>query len=187
MKTWIITIAALVALATPVLAQGKLTVMTTTEDLASIAREVGGDRITVDSIAKGYQDPHFVEAKPSFILRLQKADLLIAVGLPALATRIADEAHWNRILSLGEQQRIAVARAILHAPDFLLLDECTASLDEPAEAALYRLLRERLPNTTIISIGHRSTLAAFHTRHLALKPDGDHFTLREAELATAPS
>ena len=61
-------------------AQGKLTVMTTTEDLASIAREVGGDRVTIDSIAKGYQDPHFVEAKPSFILKLQKADLLIVVG-----------------------------------------------------------------------------------------------------------
>ena len=61
-------------------AQGKLNVMTTTEDLAAITREVGGDRITVESIARGYQDPHFVEAKPSFILKLQKADLLIAVG-----------------------------------------------------------------------------------------------------------
>ena len=61
-------------------ADTRLTVMTTTEDLASIAREVGGDRITVESIAKGYQDPHFVEAKPSFILKLQKADLLIVVG-----------------------------------------------------------------------------------------------------------
>jgi len=61
-------------------AQGKLNVMTTTEDLASIAREVGGDRVAVESLAKGYQDPHFVEAKPSFILKLQKADLLVAVG-----------------------------------------------------------------------------------------------------------
>src|SRR6202165_2869323 len=61
-------------------AQSKLNVIATTEDLASIAREVGGDRITVDSIAKGYQDPHFVEAKPSFILKLQKADMLICVG-----------------------------------------------------------------------------------------------------------
>jgi zinc/manganese transport system substrate-binding protein len=64
----------------PSFAQGKLNVMTTTEDLAAIAREVGGDRITVESIARGYQDPHFVEAKPSFILKLQKADLLVAVG-----------------------------------------------------------------------------------------------------------
>jgi zinc/manganese transport system substrate-binding protein len=61
-------------------AQPKLNVITTTEDLAAIAREVGGDRVTVESIARGYQDPHFVEAKPSFILKLQKADLLIVVG-----------------------------------------------------------------------------------------------------------
>src|SRR3989442_3781848 len=61
-------------------AQGKLNVVTTTEDLAAIAREVGGDSITVESIARGYQDPHFVEAKPSFILKLQRADLLVVVG-----------------------------------------------------------------------------------------------------------
>src|ERR687891_2614334 len=64
----------------PVLAQGKLAVVTTTEDLAAISREVAGDRATVDFIARGYQDPHFVEAKPSFILKLQRADLLVAVG-----------------------------------------------------------------------------------------------------------
>src|SRR6478672_3435440 len=61
-------------------AQSKLNVIATTEDLAAIAREVGGDHVTVDSIAKGYQDPHFVEAKPSFILKLLKADILILVG-----------------------------------------------------------------------------------------------------------
>jgi len=79
------------AIAAPASAQSTLNVVTTTEDLAAIAREIGGDRITVESIARGYQDPHFVEAKPSFILKLQKADLLIAVGrelevgwLPAL-------------------------------------------------------------------------------------------------------
>jgi zinc/manganese transport system substrate-binding protein len=66
--------------ARPSTAQSKLNVITATEDLASIAREIGGDHITVDSMAKGYQDPHFVEAKPSFILKLQKADVLIAVG-----------------------------------------------------------------------------------------------------------
>jgi ABC-type Zn uptake system ZnuABC Zn-binding protein ZnuA len=67
-------------LASPAAAQGKLNVIATTEDLAAIAREIGGDHITIDALAKGYQDPHFVEAKPSFILRLQKADLLIVVG-----------------------------------------------------------------------------------------------------------
>ena len=69
-------------------AQSKLNVMTTTEDLASIAREVGGDHITVESIARGYQDPHFVEAKPSFILKLQKADLLV-VGRTRARDRLA--------------------------------------------------------------------------------------------------
>src|SRR5438046_7476060 len=64
----------------PLGAQSKLSVVTTTEDLAAIAREVGGDHISVEAIAKGYQDPHFVEAKPSFILKLQKADILILVG-----------------------------------------------------------------------------------------------------------
>jgi zinc/manganese transport system substrate-binding protein len=64
----------------PARAQGKLNLIATTEDLASIAREVGGDRVTVEAIARGYQDPHFVEAKPSFILKLQKADALVVVG-----------------------------------------------------------------------------------------------------------
>jgi zinc/manganese transport system substrate-binding protein len=80
MKKSLLALVTILALPAPAGAQGKLTVMTTTEDLASIAREVGGDRITVDAMARGYQDPHFVEAKPSFILKLQKADLLIAVG-----------------------------------------------------------------------------------------------------------
>jgi zinc/manganese transport system substrate-binding protein len=72
--------AAAVLFAASAFAQSKLNVVTATEDLAAIAREVGGDRVNVDSIARGYQDPHFVEAKPSFILKLQKADVLIVVG-----------------------------------------------------------------------------------------------------------
>ena len=109
-------------------------------------------------------------------------EVLDAVGLGALAPRLGEEAHWNRMLSLGEQQRLGLARALLHAPAFLFLDEATASLDEPSEAALYALLTERLPDTTIISIGHHSTLEAFHPRKLALVRDGDHFALsKEAE------
>jgi zinc/manganese transport system substrate-binding protein len=82
MKTkWIVCVAVLMGAWSGVArAQSKLNVISTTEDLASIAREVGGDHITIESIAKGYQDPHFVEAKPSFILKLQKADVLIVVG-----------------------------------------------------------------------------------------------------------
>jgi putative ATP-binding cassette transporter len=104
---------------------------------------------------------------------------LADVGLPELAPRLHEEAHWNRMLSLGEQQRLGVARALLHAPAFLFLDEATASLDEPAEAALYRLLAGKLPATTLVSIGHRSTLEAFHQRKLTLVRAGDRFAMRE--------
>ena len=113
------------------------------------------------------------------------AELIDAVGLPALASRIEEEAHWNRMLSLGEQQRLGIARALLYAPDFLFLDEATASLDEPAEAALYQLLERRLARATIVSIGHRATLAAFHKRRLAYTREGDHYAVREASLAPA--
>src|SRR5256886_2393675 len=79
-KVCIALLSALLMVSLPARAQSKLTVVATTEDLASIASEVGGDHISIDSIAKGYQDPHFVEAKPSFILKLQRADILILVG-----------------------------------------------------------------------------------------------------------
>jgi len=107
-------------------------------------------------------------------------DALSSVGLPQLAMRLEEEAHWNRMLSLGEQQRLGLARALLHAPQYLFLDEATASLDEASEATLYRLLEERLPQTTIVSIGHRSTLEVFHQRKVVLARDGDRFTLRKA-------
>jgi vitamin B12/bleomycin/antimicrobial peptide transport system ATP-binding/permease protein len=107
------------------------------------------------------------------------AEVVTAVGLPALASRLDEDAHWNRMLSLGEQQRLGLARALLHAPQFLFLDEATASLDEPSEAALYRLIEEKLPAATIVSIGHRSTLEAFHARNVKLVRDGERFALRE--------
>ena len=113
------------------------------------------------------------------------AEAVGTVGLPELARRLDEKGHWNRILSLGEQQRLGIARVILQAPDYLFLDEATASLDEPAEAALYRLLRDRLSGTTIVSIGHRSTLHAFHQRALVLAQDGDHHRLREVACEAA--
>jgi vitamin B12/bleomycin/antimicrobial peptide transport system ATP-binding/permease protein len=105
-------------------------------------------------------------------------DTLIAVGLPQLASRLDEDAHWNRMLSLGEQQRLGLARAFLHQPQYLFLDEATASLDEASEAALYKLLEKKLPRTTIISIGHRSTLEAFHQRKVVLGREGDRFVLQ---------
>ena len=124
-------------------------------------------------------------AEPGTFGAEELSEVITAVGLPALAGRITEEAHWNRMLSLGEQQRLGIARAILQAPDYLFLDEATASLDEAAEAALYRLLNARLKRTTIVSIGHRSTLAAFHRRGLVLERDGELNRLREAALAPA--
>jgi putative ATP-binding cassette transporter len=105
-------------------------------------------------------------------------NVLTEVGLPQLASRLEEESHWNRMLSLGEQQRLGLARALLHAPQYLFLDEATASLDEASEAALYHLIEQKLPATTVISIGHRSTLEAFHQRHVALARNGDQFTLK---------
>jgi putative ATP-binding cassette transporter len=113
------------------------------------------------------------------------AEAIAAVGLPGLVPRLAEEAHWNRMLSVGEQQRLAVARALLHAPDYLLLDEATAALDEPSEAMLYRLLQERLPSATIVSIGHRSTLGAFHRRRIAFVREPGGFALHDVPLTAA--
>jgi vitamin B12/bleomycin/antimicrobial peptide transport system ATP-binding/permease protein len=110
----------------------------------------------------------------------QYQEALTLVGLPALVGRLDEEAHWNRMLSLGEQQRLGISRVLLDAPDYLLLDEATASLDEPAEQDVYRLLRERLPKTTVISIGHRSTLAAFHDRGMVLTRGAGAAALTEA-------
>lgn len=104
-------------------------------------------------------------------------EVLTLVGLPALASRLAEHGHWNRTLSLGEQQRLGLARALLQAPQYLFLDEATASLDEPSEAMLYRLILEKLPETTIVSIGHRSTLEAFHQRQVSLVRSGEQFAL----------
>ncbi|MDU2922330.1 ATP-binding cassette domain-containing protein, partial [Bradyrhizobium sp.] len=115
----------------------------------------------------------------------QVKDAVAAVGLPQLADRLDEDAHWNRMLSLGEQQRLGMARALLHGPQYLFLDEATASLDEPSEARLYRVIAERLPQTTVVSIGHRSTLHDFHDRKVELIREGDRFTLRPTTPAAA--
>ncbi|MFI5373781.1 MAG: ABC transporter ATP-binding protein/permease [Candidatus Rokuibacteriota bacterium] len=99
-------------------------------------------------------------------------EALQAVGLPELVGRLDESAHWALALSPGEQQRIAFARALVQNPEWLFLDEATSALDEETEARLYALLRERLPATTVVSVGHRSTLRAFHARRLVVTPNG---------------
>ena len=96
---------------------------------------------------------------------------LKAVGLQSLASDLERSENWAQVLSGGEQQRLAFARALLNRPDWLFLDEATASLPEEDQAALSRLLRERLPNTTVVSIGHRESLAQYHHKRLAWRGD----------------
>ena len=98
-------------------------------------------------------------------------ETLEAVGLSEMAGRLDESAHWALRLSPGEQQRIAFARALVQKPDWLFLDEATSAVDEDGEARLYTLLRDRLPNTTLLSVGHRSSLRSFHTRQLVLTPN----------------
>ena len=98
--------------------------------------------------------------------------VLEQVQLAHLQDRLEQEQDWSRILSLGEQQRLAFARLLLHKPKVAFLDEASASLDEGMEYAMYRLVREELPNTTIISVGHRSTLVPLHQQQLELHTDG---------------
>ena len=101
-------------------------------------------------------------------------EALEAVGLTELAGRLDEDGHWALQLSPGEQQRIAFARALVQKPDWLFLDEATSAVDEATEARLYRLLRARLAETTVFSVGHRATLRPFHARQLVveLNPSG---------------
>ncbi|MDR2678827.1 MAG: ABC transporter ATP-binding protein/permease [Zoogloeaceae bacterium] len=92
--------------------------------------------------------------------------VLHAVNLEALSAHLDEHDQWDKRLSPGEQQRLAFARVLLHKPAWLFLDESTASLDPANEAAMYRLVKERLPNVTIISVAHRESMAAFHDRAL---------------------
>lgn len=89
-----------------------------------------------------------------------------------LADKLDIVDDWSRILSLGEQQRIAFARILLYRPEFVFLDEATSALDEDLEGNLYDMLKIHLPNTKIISIAHRSSLIAKHQAILRLKEKG---------------
>ncbi len=88
--------------------------------------------------------------------------LLELCQISYLKDKLSVEADWSHVLSVGEQQRLAFARAHLQQPTWLFLDEATSALDEETEAAMYSLLAERLPQTTVVSVGHRSTLNKYH-------------------------
>jgi len=115
--------------------------------------------VTYPSAPGAFSDDLVVEA-------LQLCDL------GPFTTRLDARENWALQMSLGEQQRLAIARALLQRPDWLFLDEATASVDEAIEARLYRVMQERLPAATIVSIAHRTSVAAYHAKRFALHGNG---------------
>jgi putative ATP-binding cassette transporter len=107
-------------------------------------------------------------------------DVLTAARLEDFVGRLDEVQNWSMVMSGGEQQRLALARALLDKPDWLFMDEATAALDEAAEQQLYELIHQRLPHATIVSIAHRPRVAAFHDKKFQLAPIGE-----AAEMVTA--
>jgi putative ATP-binding cassette transporter len=116
--------------------------------------------------AMAYPEP------PEFVTTERAREVLEQVLLGHLRDSVDEENHWWRILSPGEQQRIGFARILINRPQVAFLDESTSSLDEGLEFTMYTLIREQLPDCTLFSIGHRSTLNRLHTHHLELLPEG---------------
>jgi len=103
----------------------------------------------------------------------QCREALALCQMEEYAAHLAESSHWARRLSPGEQQRIAFARVLLQAPDVVFLDEVSSALDTKTETMLYQMLIDRLPNTTIVSVGHRDTLVTFHQQFVDLKAAHD--------------
>ena len=114
----------------------------------------------------------------------QTAEILQRCQLGHLVKALDEEDDWSRRLSLGEQQRLAVGRVLLNRPRIVFLDEASSAMDEGLEHAMYELLRESLPETIMVSVGHRSTLVEFHTRELELL-GGGRWQLRELSATDA--
>ena len=115
------------------------------------------------------------------------AEALDAVQLGHLKPRLDEVGHWTQVLSGGEQQRLGIARALLAKPDWLLLDESTSALDEPLEAHIYTTFRKRLPKTTVVSIGHRSSLIPYHEARVEMTRQADGTFSPVVAAASAPA
>jgi hypothetical protein len=119
----------------------------------------------------------YPQVAPEDVDLAKAAQIMQQVQLGHLAEKLTQENDWTRVLSLGEQQRLSFARVLMQKPLAAFLDEATASMDEGLEDAMYRLLREELPQTTIISVGHRSTLQTHHQQHLLINPEDQSWQL----------
>lgn len=125
--------------------------------------------------------PHPAEQVDAALVRTT----LEEVGLGHFLDRIDEDTRWESILSGGEKQRLAFARILIHRPDILIMDEATSALDPASQEHLMRLLLERLPEATVVSVGHRPELEAFHGRKLVLEYHRDGARLASDELLGA--
>jgi putative ATP-binding cassette transporter len=98
---------------------------------------------------------------------------LVKVALSHIVIRLNEVRDWAKVLSVGEQQRVAFARILLSKPRAVFLDESTSAMDEGLELMLYELIRGELPDTILVSVSHRSTVEQFHDRHLELVGGGE--------------
>jgi putative ATP-binding cassette transporter len=126
-------------------------------------------------------------ARPETFTDEELRERLRQCRLEHLVDRLDESDHWERRLSPGEQQRVAFARALLHRPQWLFLDEASSALDSDMEGQLYALLERELPETTWVSIGHRAAIERFHRRRLAFRGDGSLASAPLAQAAPAPA
>jgi putative ATP-binding cassette transporter len=120
--------------------------------------------LPIGTLREALSYPQAVEVYPAE----RFAQVLETCRLSHLISRLDDSDHWQRLLSPGEQQRVAFARALLYQPRWLYMDEATSAMDEEDEALLYQALIDELPDVTLVSIGHRSSLKRFHGRLLRI-------------------
>jgi putative ATP-binding cassette transporter len=110
--------------------------------------------------------------QPGDLSDRQLRDALLAVALPRCVDRLDEVTDWAKVLSPGEQQRVAFARILLTKPKVVFLDEATSALDEPLEFMIYSLIRRELPDTVFVSVTHRTTVNRHHEKHLELLGEG---------------
>jgi len=109
---------------------------------------------------------------------VELAELMRLCHISYLVKELNVEADWSHVLSVGEQQRLAFVRALIYSPKWLFLDEATSALDEATEEAMYRLMAEKLRQTTVVSVGHRSSINKFHKQELYLEKETGNITLK---------